>query len=186
MEDEKIVELYMSRDESAVRQTQLKYGAALASLAYRVVDDLQTAEECVNDALLCAWNTIPPHDPAGYLYAYLGRITRHIAIDRVRKEDAEKRSALICELSDEICGSLPSSESAGDALEGKELAEEISSFLKGCSKVRRGIFIRRYWYYDTICEISARFGISKSKVKTELFRARQELRSYLEKRGYDI
>ena len=107
MDDERIVELYLSRDESAIKETSEKYGPRLRSLAYGIVNDAQTAEECENDTYLEAWNSIPPHDPKSYLYAFLARITRHISLNRCRDGSRLKRSAVICELSAEMEECLP-------------------------------------------------------------------------------
>ena len=102
MDDSRIVELYLLRDETAIKQTTEKYGSRLRSLAYGIVNDSQTAEECENDTYMEAWNTIPPHEPRSYLYAFLARITRHISLNYCRDRSRLKRSAFICELSVEI------------------------------------------------------------------------------------
>lgn len=96
MNDAKIVELYLKREESAIRQTAEKYGRRLRSLSCGIVGDLSTAEECENDTYMEAWNSIPPHEPKKYLYAFLARIIRHISIDRCRSRSRLKRSAFLC------------------------------------------------------------------------------------------
>ena len=137
MDDNRIVELYLLRDETAIKQTTEKYGSRLRSLACGIVNDQQTAEECENDTYMEAWNTIPPHEPRSYLYAFLARITRHISLNCCRDRNRLKRSAFIW-----------------------------------------------YWYLDSIAAISERFALSESKVKTMLFRCRNQLREHLEKEGY--
>ena len=102
MEDPKIVELYFARDEAALRHTAEKYGKRLRALSYGIVRDLQTAEECENDTYVAAWNSIPPHSPAEHLYAFLAKITRHISLNRCRDRSRLKRSAMLCELSQEM------------------------------------------------------------------------------------
>lgn len=112
MDDRGIVALYLRRDETAIRQTAEKYGSRLRTLAYRIVNDLQTAEECENDTYMEAWNTIPPHEPSDYFYAFLARITRHISLNRCRDRDRLKRSAFICELSAEMEQCIPAPDNA--------------------------------------------------------------------------
>ena len=107
MEDNRIVELYLARDEAAISQTSDKFGARLYSLAYGIVDDRQTAEECENDTYMQAWNLIPPHEPADYLYAFLARITRHLSLNCCRKRSRLKRSAFICSFSAEMEQCIP-------------------------------------------------------------------------------
>ena len=107
MDDNQIVELYLLRDETAIKQTTEKFGSRLRSLAYRIVNDRQTAEECENDAYMEAWSAIPPHEPRSYLYAFLARITRHISLNCCRDRSRLKRSAFICELSAEMEQCIP-------------------------------------------------------------------------------
>ena len=102
MDDRSIVALYLRRDETAIRQTAEKYGSRLRTLAYGIVNDLQTAEECENDTYMEAWRTIPPHEPGDHFYAFLARITRHISLNCCRDRSRLKRSAFICELSAEM------------------------------------------------------------------------------------
>lgn len=187
MDDSEIVELYLSRDESAISQTAAKYGARLRSIANRILDDPAAAEECENDTYLAAWELIPPNEPRTFLFAFLGKITRHIATDVVRKRSSEKRSAILCELTKEMEECFPSEEdSIENRLEAAELSELISSFLKTRQQDQQNVFIRRYWYFNTIQEISKRYGFSKSKVKMILSRMRRDLRDYLRKEGYPI
>ena len=109
MDDNRIVDLFLKRDEEAIAQTSKKYGKRLRSLAYKIVNDHETAEECENDTYMEAWNSIPPHDPGNYLYAFLARITRHISLNCCRNRDRLKRSAFICELSEELEQCIPAS-----------------------------------------------------------------------------
>ena len=102
MNDDRIIELYLMRDEEAIKLTAEKYGSRLRSLAHGIVNNRQTAEECENDTYLKAWNAIPPHEPRGYLYAFLARITRHVSLNCCRARDQLKRRAFICELSAEM------------------------------------------------------------------------------------
>lgn len=186
MEDNKIVELYLLRDEAAIKQTAEKYGARLQSLAYGIVEDAQTAEECENDTYLEAWNSIPPHEPRSYLYAFLARITRHIALNCCRDRNRLKRRALICELSAELEQCIPAPDDESCRIDDMALSQAINSFLGELDEEKRNIFIRRYWYLDSVATISRRFGLSQSNVKTTLFRCRKRLREHLEKEGYSV
>ena len=186
MEDTKIVDLYLARDESALRHTAEKYGGRLRGLAERILNDAYAAEECENDTYLAAWNLIPPHEPRGYLFAFLGRITRHLAIDACRRRGAEKRGAPVCELTAELEECLPAAGGVEEALNAKALSQAISDFLQGCPEEQRNVFVRRYWYCDPIAAIAKRYGFSQSKVKVMLFRLRGGLKEYLEREGFSV
>ena len=186
MDDNKIVELYLLRDETAIRQTAEKYGSRLRSLAYGIVADSQTAEECENDTYMEAWNRIPPHEPRSYLYAYLARITRHISLNCCRDRSRLKRSAFISELSAEMEQCIPAADDVACRIDDMELRDAINGFLSKLDEEKRNIFIRRYWYLDSVAAISKRFALSESKVKTTLFRCRTRLREHLEKEGYTL
>lgn len=186
MEDHKIVELYLARDEVAIQYTTEKFGKRLRSLAYGIVEDLQTAEECENDTYMEAWNRIPPHEPRNYLYAFLGRITRNISLNRCRDSRRLKRSAYICELSAEMEQCIPAPDDVECRMDDWMLREAINGFLATLNEEKRNIFVRRYWYLDSIANIAKCFGMSESKVKTTLFRCRNQLREYLIKEGYRL
>ena len=186
MDDGSIVDLYLARDEGAIARTSEKYGAALRTLADRILDDEPAAEECENDTYLEAWNRIPPHEPRNYFFPFLGRITRHLAIDRCRRRDARKRSALLCELTAELEMCLPAKENVEAEVSASELAAVIRRFLSACTAEQRGVFLRRYWYFDTIPAIAARFGFTESKVKVTLHRLRERLRAVLEEEGWTV
>lgn len=186
MDDDKIVELYLLRDEAAIRHTAEKYGTRLRSLAYGIVGDLQTAEECENDTYMEAWNRIPPHEPRSYLYAFLARITRHISLNCCRDRSRLKRSAFINELSAEMEQCIPASDDIECRIDDIALSSAINGFLSKLDEEKRNIFLRRYWYLDSVADISKRFSLSESKVKTTLFRCRAGLRKHLEKEGYTL
>lgn len=186
MDDSRIVELYLLRDETAIGQTSEKYGIRLRSLAYGIVNDRQTAEECENDTYYEAWNRIPPHKPTSYLYAFLARITRHISLNCCRDRNRLKRSAFICELSAEMEQCIPTPDDVECRMDDMALSEAINGFLGLLDEEKRIIFIRRYWYLDSIAAISKRLALSESKVKTTLFRCRNLLREHLEKEGYTL
>ena len=186
MDDAAIVELYLARDENAILCTAEKYGERLRGIALRIVNDAPGAEECENDAYLSAWNLIPPPEPRDYLFAFLGRIVRHIAIDRCRKQQAEKRSAAVCGLTAELEQCLPAADDVEGEVNAKALAQAINGFLSGCTADQRKIFVRRYWYCDSIEQISRLYGFSQSKVKTTLFRLRGALKEELRKEGFSV
>lgn len=184
LDDAGIVELYLLRDEEAIGQTSAKYGSRLRALSLGIVLDRETAEECENDTYLEAWNSIPPHEPRSYLYAFLARITRHISLNCCRDRSRLKRSAYIVELSTEMEACIPAPDDLDCRVDDLVLSEVINGFLRSLDREKRNVFIRRYWYLDTIADISKRFAVSESKAKATLFRCRGELRRYLEKEGY--
>lgn len=186
MDDSMIVDLYLNRDEAAIKETSEKYGGRLRSLACGIVKDPQTAEEIENDTYMESWKTIPPHEPRDYLYAFLARITRHISLNRCRERSALKRSAHICELSRELEECIPAPDDTECRIDGMVLGEAIGGFLGTLNSEYRKIFLRRYWFLDSVSDISKLCGVSESKVKTALFRCRAGLREYLEKEGYTL
>ena len=179
MEDNKIIELYFSRDEDAVIQTKENYGRQLYALAFRILQSKEDAEECENDTYMKAWNSIPPQRPK-HFFAYLAKICRNTALNMVEKANAEKRNAVIVELTKELSECLSDNSSLEKTAE-KELGEIISEFLRTVSRDNRIIFIRRYFLSETISDISKALSISESKVKSSLFRTRNTLRDYLSK-----
>ena len=186
MDNEQIVELYLLRDQSAIEETAGKYGKRLRTLSFGIVQDRQTAEECENDTYLEAWNTIPPHEPRSYLYAFLARITRHISLNCCRDRNRLKRSAFVCELSAELEQCIPAPDDTECRIDDLALREAINGFLETLDEEKRNVFLRRYWYMDSVAAISRRYAYSQSKVKTMLFRSRNRLREYLEKEGYEL
>lgn len=186
MEDERIVALYLLRDESAVACTAEKYGKRLRALSFGIVRDARTAEECENDTYLAAWNSIPPNEPKDCFYGYLARIIRNLSLSRCRKNQALKRGAHLEELSREMEQCVPAVDDIARQMDELALKQAINGFLRMISEEKRNIFVRRYWYLDDLKEIALRYGISKSNVKIILFRVRKELREYLEKEGYTL
>ena len=186
MDDRSIVALYLRRDETAIRQTAEKYGSRLRALAYGIVNDLQTAEECENDTYMEAWHTIPPHEPSDHFYAFLARITRHISLNCCRDRSRLKRSAFICELSAEMEQCIPAPDDSSCRMDDLVLRTAINDFLGKLDEEKRNMFVRRYWYLDSVADIAKRYGISESKVKTTLFRCRNRLREHLNKEGYTV
>ncbi len=186
MEDGQIIDLFLARDEAAIQRAAEKYGLRLRGLALHIVQEARTAEECENDAYLAAWNAIPPHEPRDYLYAFLARIVRNLALNRCRDRERLKRGTFVAELSREMEECIPAPDDLESRLDDMVLQETLNGFLGTLGEEKRNIFLRRYWYLDSVAEIAKRFGVSRSKVKTTLFRVRNQLREYLEKEGYTI
>ena len=180
-DDNRIISLFLKRDEDAIRLTRELYGSRLRSIALRVCGDERTAEECENDTYLEAWNRIPPHEPDGYLFPFLAKIVRSKALNRVKQEDAGKRRTEIVELSDELAGCISSKDSVESVFEARETADELNAFIRSLPTQKRSIFLRRYWYMDRIKKIAEDLGMSESKVKSVLFRLRNKLAQRLEK-----
>ena len=184
MEDQRIVDLYWQRDESAIAETAAKYGTYLHSISYHILLNDQDAEECVNDTYNDAWQSMPPHRPS-VLSTFLGKITRRISIDLWRKHSAQKRGGGVIALALEELGQCVSG--AGNAeteVEQLELQRKLNAFLAALPRVDRQVFICRYWYLDPISDIAERFACSESKIKSMLYRTRKKLRVMLEKEGY--
>lgn len=186
MTDERIVELYWNRDESAVAETQSKYGRYLTKIAYNILTDMEDSLESVNDTYMQAWKSIPPHYPSE-LSTFLAKITRHIAIDMLRKKSRDKRipseyTFSISELEDCIA----ENGSVEQQIEAKELGKVISAYLKTISPEARRLFVGRYFYMDSLKDVSSYCNMSESKAKSMLYRTRCGLKTYLEKEGYKI
>lgn len=186
MDDQSIVECFLQRDEAAIKHCMEKYGGRLRSLAYGIVQDWQSAEECENDTYLEAWQRIPPHEPGNYLYAFLARMTRHLALNCCRYRSRLKRSAYIVELSTELEQCIPAPDELECRLEDRVLGQVLNDFLSQLDEEKRAMFIRRYWFLDSIAVIARRYAVSESKVKTTLFRCRKKLKEQLEKEGYSL
>ena len=183
LEDEKIIELYFERNETAIDETANKYGNYLYKIAYNILSDNEDSEESVNDTYLGAWNSIPPEKPKIFS-AFLSKITRYISLNKIRNKNAEKRgNGEIALAFEEIEECIPSKSSVISEIETKELARMISDYLKSLPKTERIIFVRRYYYFDSISDICEKFGFSKSKTSSLLYRTRKKIMSYLKKEG---
>lgn len=181
MTDQEIVVLFRQRNELAIEQAQLSYLLYCRSIASRILSDATDVEECVNDVWLAAWNSIPPNEPER-LSAYLGKLTRNIAIDRVRASGAQKRRTEQYALSlDELAEAIPDGSGPEAQVSAAELEQAIGAFVRGLPEAQRRVFLCRYWYLDSLAEIGERFGYSEGKVKSMLHRTREKLRHYLQK-----
>ena len=184
MEDAQIIALYFDRNEQAVKETDRTYGRRLYVLSNHILNDRQDAEESVSDTYMETWKTIPPKHPK-YLYAYLASLCRNISFNRLDWKLAAKRNAEVVALTQEMESCIPD-RSQDAKLEARELRRVLESFLDSLSKESRLIFLRRYLYVDTVSEIAARYGVSESKVKTQLHRTRAKLYTYLAKEGITV
>ena len=180
MEDKDIIELYWSRSQLAIAETAAKYGKQLHTLTERILYNHEDSEECINDTYHTTWNTLPPKRP-DYLFAYLAKLTRNFCFGKLDYQKAKKRDAELVELSTELENCIASPNNCEQNLENRELGRLISQFLREQPQQMRQVFIRRYWYMDSINDICVSFDLSQSKVKSILFRMRGKLREYLEK-----
>lgn len=185
MEDQQIVALFQGRSEYAIPALQEKFGALCRSVITHILPDQRDVEECVSDAYLRIWNSIPPDYP-GNLAGYLSRIARNIALDRYDYNSAGMRSSALTCAYEELEACLPASDDPGRHIERLEFTEFLNRFLRAQTKEARIFFIRRYWYGESIREISAACRCSEEKVKTSLFRTRNKLRAAMEKEGYHL
>ena len=181
MEDTQIIDLFFSRDRQAIQQTEIKYGRLCYHIAWNILSSREDAEESVSDTYMKAWENIPPTKPT-FFYAYLAKICRFLAMGKLDWNNAAKRKAEVVELSDEMENCIPDL-SREMQIQSQELGALLNEFLGTLSPENRQIFMRRYWYAESIAEIAQRFHLGESNVKTKLMRTRNALRSFLEKEG---
>lgn len=185
MEDELIIDLFFARSEQAISELDQKYGKPCHKLSYSILNNLQDAEECVNDAYLGTWNAIPPERP-NPLLVFLCKIVRNISIMRYHANTAAKRNGSYDVALDELENCLASQRTIDTEMDEKELIRSIEDFLEKLSAVNRVTFMRRYWFLDSYAEIAKLTGISEKNVSVRLTRIRKQLRNYLEERGIVI
>ena len=183
MEDGRIIELYFERSEDAIRETDKKYGGYCRKIAYNILYSAEDSEECVSDTYFKAWESIPPQRP-NILSAFLGRITRNLALNRYAFLKAEKRKPKGEISLEELEGVLESK--APDPLEEMILRDAINGFVASLSKESRMIFVRRYWYLDSIKEIARDYKIPEGTVKSILSRTKSKFVRYLKKEGIEL
>lgn len=184
MEDDAIVALYWQRDETAIRETEQKYEHYLTKIAYNILSDWEDSREGVNDTYLKAWDSMPPHKPK-FLSTYLGKITRQLSIDIFRKRNREKRKESEYSLSlSELKECVSNGNTTEQEVDLHLLTKAINSYLQELSLEARGIFIGRYYFMDSIHEVSTYYGFSESKTKSMLYRTRIGLKKYLEQEGF--
>lgn len=184
MQDNQIVELYFARDEQAIAATSAKYNNYCMNIAMNILHNNEDSEECVNDALLAAWNSIPPHRPEK-LSVFLGKLTRNMSLNRYKANHAERRGGGEFALSlEELDECIEDPRTLTDNAE--ELGKIISEFLYTQPQEMRKVFVRRYFHSESISDIADFFDMSESKVKSILHRMRLGLRSYLTENGINI
>lgn len=185
MEDHEIVGLYLSRNEQAISATRSKYGAFLYGIAMNILRQPEDAEECESDTYHSAWRHIPPDEP-WVLRGYLGKITRHLSISRYRMRHAVMRDCNMERMLDELEQCIPDTNDPQQLLEAKEAGKYISKWLQSQQEQNRLLFIRRYWYGDTLDELSKSFGLPKALISQRLSRLRGRLKAYLEQQGVTV
>lgn len=186
MEDFKIVQLYWDRDQDAIKYTAQKYGNYCTSIAEKILGNREDAEECVNDTYMNTWNSIPTHRPE-MLSAFLGKITRNLSFNRYRHNHADKRGGSeIPAILDELSECVSGTDDIENELAYKELVKAINGFLAALPQQKRNIFIRRYWYSDSIASIAKAYGMKENAVSMTLSRLRLKLHEYLTERGFEI
>lgn len=175
MEDKTIIELFFARDPKAIEVSSQKYGRYCYKIAYNILSNKEDSEECVNDAFLAAWENIPPQNP-NILSAYFGKITRNISLKKYRLQTTQKRGGTTKLLPfEELNDCIPEKSGVFDQLDVKEISYIIDDFLRNLVKSERYIFIRRYWYCDSIEDICNSTGFNKGQVKMKLSRIRKKL-----------
>lgn len=186
MDDRQIIGLYLERSEEAILQTEIKYGRYCHQIAFNILNNSEDSEECVNDTYMRAWGSIPPNEPQS-LSAFLGKITRNLALDMLRRRSSDKRGGgetplVLDELLDVVSG--------GNELErlheSEEISEAINVFLEGLNAVERGVFMRRYWMMEPIEKIAKRYDMTTSRATTMLFRLRGRLKKHFMKEGIPL
>ena len=177
MEDKKIIELFWARNEDAIAEADATYGRKLRALANKILNNREDAEESVSDTYMKTWEIIPPQRP-NYFYAFIASICRHLSFHKVDWKQAAKRNAEVVALTDEMELCIPDT-SRDREMEAKEIGKALNDFLESLPKETRLIFLRRYWYVDSVSEIAARYGMTESKVKMQLSRTKEKLRSFL-------
>lgn len=182
MEDRALIELYWARDEAAIQETAAKYGRLCACVAGNVLRSAEDREECVNDTYLAVWNAIPVQRPQRFS-VFISRITRNLALKKWEYLSAARRNVSAVLSLEELGECVSGRDSVEDELENRRIEEVISAFLQAQSQEKRDVFLRRYWYFDSIEEICRRTGFREGKVKSMLFAMRRRLRDYLEKEG---
>ena len=178
MNDERIIELFFERSEQAIKELDGKYGKVFHSLSFKILNNHQDAEECVNDSYLGTWNAIPPAKP-NPLLAFVCKIVRNISLKRYEQNTAAKRNSHYDVAMEELEGCLASAVTIEEEIAERELTEIIEAFLNSLSKENRVIFLRRYWFFDTYTDIAKQVGLTEKNVSVRLTRIRKELRNYL-------
>uniref|UniRef100_UPI0040576AFC RNA polymerase sigma factor n=1 Tax=Agathobacter sp. TaxID=2021311 RepID=UPI0040576AFC len=181
IDDLKIIDLYFERDEQAIKETDAKYGKLCHSIAYNILNNHEDSEECVNDTYVGVWNAIPPTRPNNFM-SFVCKIARNLSLKRLEFMKREKRSQAVLVSLDELETVLPDNRFA-PYTSIEELGSLISSFLRNQKDDARKVFIRKYYFFDSIRDIAERYSYTESKVRNMLFHTRNRLKEYLKKEG---
>ncbi len=184
MDDLQIIELYLNRDERAITETALKYGKLCFSIANNILGNEADSEECVNDTYLNMWKVIPQTKPSNFV-AFICKITRNLSLKRLDFNLAMKRNPNSAVSLSEL-EELMADDKINPSIDDEEIGKLIGDFLRGEKEDARNVFIRKYWFFDSVSDISARYSFSESKVKSMLYHTRNRLRDYLQKEGIEI
>ena len=184
MNDLGIIELYFARDEEAIKQTDIKYGKLCHRVAYNILNNHEDSEECVNDTYIGVWNAIPPTRPDNFM-AFVCKIARNLSLKRLEAKARQKRSQATIVSLDELADVL-SDESIADGVSDEDIGKLISDFLRNEKSEIRDVFIRKYYFFDSIGDIARRYDFTESKVKNMLHHTRTKLKDFLIKEGIEI
>ena len=184
MEDLDIIELYFARNEQAIKETEKKYGTLCKKIAYNILNNNEDAEECVNDTYVGLWNTIPPKRP-GNLKAFVCGISRNLSLKRIEADNRKKRSREMIVSLEELSCVLPD-DNVCDGIGEEDIGKAISRFLRNERETARNVFIRKYYFFDSVADIARYYGFTESKVKNMLFHTRSRLKEYLIKEGIEV
>lgn len=182
MEDKAIIELYFARNEKAISETDIKYGKYCSTIANNILNNREDTDECVNDTYMQTWNSLPPQRPS-ILKAFLGKITRNLALNLYKKQHTQKRYDGIEASIDELEECIVNDFNLEEIIEINELTSIINDYLATLKDIKRKILVERYWYISSVKEIAEKHNLSESNVKMTLARSREELKVFLEKRG---
>lgn len=186
MNDNEIVQLFYNRDETAIKAALETYKSYLMKIAENITGSHEDAEECVNDAIMSAWESIPPQRPE-MLSTYLGKLTRNIAINKRKQSLTEKRGSGEAAVAfEELSEMIKGSQNTELEFDRRELSREINAFLETLPEHKRILFVRRYWFCDSVKSIASELGMTETGASVTLHRLREKLRAHLRKRGYDI
>ncbi len=186
MDDNGIIQMYWDRNDQAISMTSEKYGHYCKSIAKNILNNDEDAEECVNDTYLNAWNSMPTHWPE-QLSTFLGKITRNLSFNKYKHNHAEKRGGgEITLVLDELADCVSDTDDVEQIIDRQELSNAINSFVKGLSTEKQNIFVRRYWYADSVSKIASDYGMLQGSVSKTLERTRKRLKAYLTERGFEL
>lgn len=185
MDDTAIIELYLNRNETAINETNKKYGSYCFTIANNILENTEDSEECVNDTWLRTWNAIPPKNPSRFRI-FLAKITRNLSFDKYKKANRKKRSGELLYILDELSECVSGGNTTDNAVNIRLLSESLNAFLKTLSERDRGIFLRRYFFAESVTAIAEKYDMNANNVSAVLSRTRTKLKDYLIKEGFEV